>query len=224
MYDVWQRGKAGFVSGYMALVPPAWQLTLGGRAITGQCCVPIVSRTSYGPSAFAWMPEQLGMRSPVPATPLVYYTSDHPLATWDSTNPVYNGSTEIHGAFIPTLSRSLLFVGRHGLGPFCYGTGGADGECVDPGSGDKGNHGYPYAYRVWAYDLLDLVDVRAGRRRPWDVRPYDVWSFTLPVAEPSMHLGGVGYDQAHGLLYVSQLWADADGDAHRPLIHVFKVR
>jgi hypothetical protein len=224
MYELWQPRKAGFVSGYMALVPQDWQPLLGGTAITGQCCIPIVSRTSYGPSAFAWNPTELGAKSPTPATPLVYYPGDRPLAKWDSTNPVYNGSTEIHGAVIPEESRTLLLVGRHGVGPFCYGTGGATGECMDPATGDKGNHGYPYAYQVWAYDLNDLAAVKAGHKKPWDVRPYDVWTFTLPIDEPAKHLGGVAYDSARRLLYVSQLWADADGDAHRPLIHVFQVR
>jgi hypothetical protein len=224
MYEVWRKGKAGFVSGYMALVPDDWQGLLGGSAITGQCCIPIVSRTSYGPSAFAWNPSELGSTSPTPATPLAYYPGEHPLAAWDSTNPVYNGSTEIHGAAIPAQTRTLLLVGRHGLGRFCYGTGGASGECADPAIGDKGNHGYPYAYQVWAYDLLDFAEVKAGRKRPWDVRPYDVWTFRLPIDEPGKHLGGVGYDSARRLLYVSQLWADADGYAHRPLIHVFRVR
>ncbi len=200
MYEVWQRGKAGFVSGYMALVPEDWQPLLGGPAITGQCCIPIVSRTSYGPSAFAWNPSELGAKSPTPATPLVYYPGDHPLATWDSTNPFYNGSTEIHGAAIPAQTRTLLLLGRHGLGPFCYGDGGAAGECVDPTSGDKGTHGYPYAYQVWAYDLLELADVKSGRKKPWDVRPYDVWTFRLPIDEPATHLGGVGYDARRRLL------------------------
>ena len=49
-------GKTGFVAGYMAAVPPEWQSSLGGPAITGQCCVPIVSRTSWGPAAFAFDP------------------------------------------------------------------------------------------------------------------------------------------------------------------------
>src|SRR5206468_3157135 len=39
MYTVGERGKTGFVSGYMATVPPEWQASLGGPAITGQCCI-----------------------------------------------------------------------------------------------------------------------------------------------------------------------------------------
>jgi hypothetical protein len=224
MFDVWQEGKAGFVSGYMALVPDEWQASLGGPAITGQCCIPIVSRTSYGPSAFAWNPAVLGIVSPAPATALLYYPGDHPLEEWDSTNLVYNGSTEIHGAVIPAAMRTLLLVGRHGSGRFCYGTGGVRGECVDPVTGDKGNHAYPYAYQMWAYDLLDLADVKAGKRKPWDIRPYDVWTFQLPIDEASKHLGGVAYDSTRRLLYVSQMWADVDGGANRPLIHVFHIR
>ncbi len=224
MFAVWQAGKAGFVSGYLAAIPEDWQQQLGGQAITGQCCIPIVSRTSYGPSALAWNPQELGIKSPTPAAPLLYYPADHPLAPWDSTNRVYNGSTEIRGAAMPSGTRTLLLFGRHGLGQFCYGTGGAKGECVDPVVGDKGTHAFPYTYQVWAYDLLDLADVKAGRKKPWDVRPYDVWPLDFPIVETSKHLGGVGYDDERRLLYVSQMVADRDEYAFRPVIQVFKVR
>ena len=53
MSQVWETAKAGFVSGYMATVPSEWQALLGGPAVTGQCCIPVVWRTSWGPAAFA---------------------------------------------------------------------------------------------------------------------------------------------------------------------------
>jgi hypothetical protein len=223
LFQVWDTGKTGYVSGYLADIPAEWQPLLGGPAITGQCCIPIVSRTSYGPSAFAWNPADLTGAGPVRAQPLLYYPGDHPLSAWDGTSAVYNGSTEIRGAVIPEGTRTLLFVGRQGTGPFCYGDGGANGECKDPVVGDKGTHAYPYRYQIWAYDLADLADVRAGRRSPWDVHPYDVWPLDLPIDEPAKHLGGVTYDAAHHLLYVSQMLADRDEYAFRPLIHVFRI-
>jgi hypothetical protein len=224
MFQVWQTGKAGFVSGYLAAIPDDWQPLLGGAAITGQCCIPIVSRTSYGPAAFAWNPSDLGVKSPIPAVPLVYYPDDHPLARWGSTNPVYNGSTEIRGAVLPGATRSLLLFGRHGTGEFCYGTGGIKGECVDPPVADKGNHAFPYIYQVWAYDLLELADIKAGRRKPWDVRPYAIWPLELPIEEDAKHIGGVGYDTERRQLYVSQMLADTDTYANRPVIHVFRIQ
>ena len=78
MYAVGEAGKTGFVSGYLAAVPPEWQALLGGPAMTGQCCLPIISRTSWGPAAFAWDPAKLGTVTPLPATPIVFYNGDHP--------------------------------------------------------------------------------------------------------------------------------------------------
>ena len=60
MATVGQSDMTGFVSGFMANVPAEWQAKLGAPAITGQCCLPIAWRTSWGPSAFAWNPQQLG--------------------------------------------------------------------------------------------------------------------------------------------------------------------
>ncbi len=223
LFPVWDSARTGYVSGYLALVPAEWQPLLGGPAITGQCCIPIVSRTSYGPSAFSWNPADLGRTTAVHAVPLLYYPGDHPLAAWDGTSVIYNGTTEIHGAVIPDGTRTLLFVGRQGTGTFCYGEGGANAACNDPVNDDKGNHAYPYRYQIWAYDLADLADVKTGKRKPWDVRPYDIWVLSLPFDEPAKHLGGVAYDPARRLLYVSQMLADKDEYAFRPLIHVFRL-
>src|SRR5688572_11425212 len=74
--SVWRADRSGFVSGWMAAVPTEWQASLGGPAVTGQCCVPIAWRTSTGPAAFAFNPSQIGQPS-VPASPLLYYGLDH---------------------------------------------------------------------------------------------------------------------------------------------------
>jgi len=236
MTQVWLTEKSGFVSGFMGTVPAEWQQKLGGPAVTGQCCLPIAWRTSWGPSAFAWNPADIGSVNPVPATPLVYYPLDHPtLGRWDTSNPVYGGTTQITGVAVIAGTRTALFVGRNGTGPFCYGNGtadqnlvgtlGPDGEvfCYDPGATAKGQHAYPYNYQIWAYDLNDLAAVRAGTKQPWDVVPYGVWPFALPFAEPAVRIGGVGYDASQQLLYISQMYADQDGYGYRPIIHALKV-
>lgn len=234
MFRVGDKGNAGFVSGYLAAVPPEWQSALGGPAITGQCCIPIVGRTSWGPAAFAWNPADLGSVSPVPARALVYYTADHAtLGAWEGSNETYGATIQMGGVAI--IGRTALFVGRNGLGPFCYGTGtadearantrGPDGEryCYDPVSSDKGQHAYPYRNQFWAYDLNDLAQVSARKKDPWQVTPYGVWPFDLPTPEPTKVVGGVGFDSARRLLYVSQMSSDRDGYAYRPIIHVFRV-
>lgn len=235
--QVGTRGRTGFVAGYMALVPPEWQSRLGGPAITGQCCVPIVSRTSWGPAAFAWDPADLARRAPVTATPLVYYDSEHQtLGPWNGSNPTYGGTIQMGGLALIDRTRTALFVGRNGTGPFCYGEGTADqalanrtapdGEkyCYDPAYSVKGQHAYPYRYQMWAYDLADWASVRAGAKEPWEVKPYGVWPFELPFPEPGTRIGGVAYDPATRRLFVSQFEADRDGYSYRALVHVFEVR
>lgn len=234
---VWQSGKTGFVAGYMASVPPEWQTRLGGPAITGQCCLAIVMRTSHGPAAFAFDPAEVKAGKSVAAHPLVYYPHDHPtLGKWEATNPTYGATTQVGGVALINGTRTALFAGRNGVGEFCYGSGTSDeslkgkrapdGEpyCFDPTSTDKAQHAYPYRLQFWAYDLAELAEVRAGRRDPWDVKPYGVWPFEVPLPEPGARIGGIAYDAGRQRVFVSQLQADRDGYALRPLIHVFRIQ
>jgi hypothetical protein len=230
-------GKTGFVAGYMASVPPEWQSRLGGPAITGQCCIPIVSRTSWGPAAFVFDPGDVSAGRNAPAQALLYYDQDHQtLGAWEGSNPIYGGTMQVGGLALIAATRTALFIGRNGTGVFCYGDGtadhglvatrAADGEryCFDPTSSDKGQHAYPYRYQMWAYDLGELAEVRAGRRDPWSVKPYGVWPFELPTAEASVRVGGVAYDPVHQRLFIAQLRADQDGYGYRALMHVFHVK
>jgi hypothetical protein len=117
-----------------------------------------------------------------------------------------------------------------GVGRFCYGEGTTnrsrafkptpDGTiyCYDPDDSSKGTHAYPYVSEVWAYDAAALASVRAGRKRPWQVRPYATWRLSLPFNSP--RIGGAAYDAAHRLIYLSQQYADGAA----PVIDVFKVR
>jgi len=237
--QVWETGGSGFVAGMMAAVPSEWQAKLGGPALTGQCCIPIIYRTSSGPSALAFDPSKIGQAS-VNATALLYYPQDHAtLGSWsnvETVNPPFNMGTEIFGVAVIAGTRTVLYFGRSGVGKGCYGSGTADlslvgttppggGEpyCYDPTNSYKAAHAYPYRYQIWAYDLNDFAAVKAGTKQPWDVVPYGVWPLNLPTPELSVRLGGVGYDAQRQLLYVSQLRGDPDGYAERPLIHTLHV-
>src|SRR5262249_38674570 len=117
-----------FVSGFMMPVPAEWQATLGGPMLTGNCCLSIISRASFGPAAFAFDPANLGALAPVPATPLVEYPQAHPTlgtwnSTWDGVTALFNSTTQIKGAVLVQGTRSVLFFGRQGTGTFCYGQG-----------------------------------------------------------------------------------------------------
>ena len=234
--QVWENGRTGYVAGFMALIPQEWQTRLGGSALTGQCCIPIVSRTSLGPAGFAMDLAQVG-RSKIDATPLVYYDGAHAtLGAWDGSNEYYGIATVMGGVAIIGGSRTALYIGRNGMGPACYGTGTpnkalhhtpvGDGSqyCFDPTDGSRGTHAYPYRYQMWAYDLEDLAAARERKRSPWDVKPYAIWPFDFPIAEQGVSIGGVAYDASSNRIYLAQMWADVDGSAYRPLVHAFRIR
>jgi len=226
-----QVGKlgAGLVSGYFGLVPPEWQDMLGGPVLNGQCCLSIITRTSFGPAAFAIDPTKLGTTKPLPAVPLLYYTAAHQLGPFAAQSALFNGATQMGGVVFPAGTRSVLFFGKQGLGPSCYGEGtskqalagtgpAADPFCFDPAEEAKGYHAFPYVSYVWAYDAVDLAAVKNGKRQPWDVKPYAVWKLDLPFPG-SARILGAAYDPKTGRIFLSQAY----GDAAYPLIHVFSV-
>lgn len=220
---LWQAEKSGYVAGWLANVPSEWRPILGGSILSGNCCVPIVSRTSFGPSAFAWNPSDFD-KTPIPATPLLYYDGAHPtLGPWSGSNEVYGGTTVVGGMVIPDGTRSLLYFGLNGTGTYCYGTGGARGECIDPLSSDKGQHAYPYKNQVWAYDLNDLAAVKTGNKKPWEIRPYATWSLDDFPVVAVYGISGATYDPMNKIIYLSQLRADKDSYSSRALIHAYKI-
>jgi hypothetical protein len=145
---------------------------------------------------------------------------------------VFNSTTIIRGAVFPEGTSSILFFGRQGLGPWCYGPGtatqnlvgtlgsGGQNYCYDPTSDATGPHAPPYAYQVWAYNAADLAAAKSGTKQPWEVVPSATWNFELPFEHPSRLLGGVAYDPATQRIFVASAAAEAYG---MPMIHVFKV-
>ncbi len=234
----------GFYGGYMTAVPMEWQSDFGASALTGQCCIAIISRTSFGPALFAFNPDDLGVKNPVPVAPLVYYPSGYPtLGNWSGTdvNLYYNMSTSVNGVVFPSGTRAVLFMGTQGTGTPCYGPGTADQSlvgtlaagfnepyCYDPSNLGKGSHAYPYKYWVWAYDANDLLSVKNSSKNPWDIRPYAVWPLDLPIVGGA-GIQGVAYDPSTQRIYVSvlggeQLYPDEAGLYNQiSLIHVFQV-
>ncbi len=211
---------ARWLGGYMTAVPPAWQAALGGAALTGLTGVPIAGNASNGPTLAVFDPRALIDPERQPrARLLVGYPLNAPLAPLEVRNPVWNFSSEIGGAAFVAGTRSVLFFGRHGTGPYCYG----DGEqCRDPAKADQGTHGYPYEYRIWAYDAADLAAVARGERPPHSLEPYAVWPLSLPFERDDQHrIGGVAHDPATGRVFVTQREGDSDGK--HPLVHVLRV-
>jgi hypothetical protein len=228
LYQVGTLG-GGFVGGYMSPVPSEWQAALGAPYLTGQASVSIITRTSYGPSAFGFDPATLGA-GVNPDVPYVYYPADHhTLGDWDSSQPTLFNSTVGGGSitgfnavFVPR-TRSVLFFSSIGTGAFRYGEAA---DANDPYRRDKGAHsvGGNYAFQVWAYDALDFVAVKNGQKAPWDVKPYTTWNFSFPQPDGEKLVGGVAFDPATGRLYLSELKADTTTEFGRtPLIQVFQL-
>jgi hypothetical protein len=232
-YQVGNTG-AGFVAGFMCSIPPEWQSQFAGTSLTGQGCLSIISRTSYGPGAHVFNPAGLtGMTGAATAsTPLVYYPQDHPtLGPWEQqsyVNDKFNMGTRVNGMVFPTGSRSVLFFGCQGLGIPCYGdTVAYGGHCTDPTNNDKGCHAAPYRVWCWAYSADELFLVKQGQKSPWDVVPYEMWSMDLPYESPEGQVQGVAYDPLTQRLYISHVHAEyllpgANPYAKNPVIHVFQ--
>jgi hypothetical protein len=216
--------RAGFVAGYMAPIPVEWRAALGGPALAGLCCVSIISRTSLGPTATVFDPAELERGGAVNAFEVLGYPIERPtLGTCESTRTRFNCATTMGGIVFPEGTRSVLFFGRHGRGDYCYGEGGqqrrSPDDCIDPSDSAKGPHAYPYQYEVWAYDVLDLIAVRQGLKRPWEVQPYDVWTFDMPFSSNSRVIRGVTYDPVSRRIFMATPFTDGA----KPLIQVLTV-
>jgi hypothetical protein len=216
-YAVGTQQGAGWYSGYMTTIPAEWQTKLGAPAMTGNCCLSIISRTSYGPSASAWDPTNTTANAKI----LVGYDQDHQtLGTYGASgsHPVFNGTTRITGIFFPPGTASVLFFGSTGTGNYCYGEAAA---CNDPQNNSKGEHAYPYAAYIWAYNANDLAAVRAGTKQPYQVTPYATWALAeFTNMNSDFATGGAAYDPATQRVYLSQPNA---GNGSLPVIRVYKV-
>lgn len=220
------RSKAG----YMTVIPEQWRAAFGGPALTGNCCQSIISASSAGPSVSVFDPDALGSADPVPATTLLFYALDNPVSG-DGTaqNPVFVQSDAVVGVAFPPGSSSVLFIGVHGKGEYCYGPGTSDaslhgtpdGEgnvwCHDPISSSKGTHAYPYVHQIWAYDANDLVAVKNGEKDP-ALEPYATFELDAIDANGGARAAGATYDPETGRLFFAESYGEA------PRVHVFVIK
>jgi hypothetical protein len=72
---------------------------------------------------------------------------------------------------------------------------------------------------VWAYDANELLAVKAGTKKPWDVVPYTGWAFKVFGDGNGGKGVGVAWDPATRLAYMVVDRANYPA----PLVHVFKV-
>jgi hypothetical protein len=167
------------------------------------------------------------------ATMVVGYPIDHPtLGTYEGRDisALFLNSTAFAGLVFPPGTSSVLFIGVQ-PGSACYGQGASDpaldGQpyngtvyCYDPTNPYKGTHGYPYRGFVWAYDANDLVKVKQGQAKPWDVKPYATWTLAAPfMSDARTAIQGATYDPASRRLFVSLGFADGTA----PVVAVYQL-
>jgi len=208
-----QAPQVGWVGGQMTPIPQEWRTLMGGPALTSQWGLSIISRTSFGPTASVFNPDDIGKANPVPATMLLGY----PAGTWlpydGAANSVWIGGDMFAGLAFPSGMRSVLFFGMHGNGAFCYGE---SAECGDPAHNSKGEHTYPYEHRVWAYDANDLVSVKQGKKQPWEIVPYATWTLTEMnnTGGATIKTGGMTYDPISRRVYMTDGWSNGPRRVH----------
>ena len=222
-------------AGYMHAIPAAYQVALGGTALTGFIVESAASSEGVnGPGVFTFDPTQVGLVSTLPAPTLLYYPVSAHLQTVSRgyVHNVWNYTSTPRGIVIPNGTRSLLYIGRHGYGMYAYGVGGTDGfgaavdnanvMIYDPTDSSNGEHAWPYRYQVWAYDLGDLARVKDGTTLPWAVQPYAVWSIEMPIVpvDEGHYTGGMAYDPATRRLFIVQ---GTTNDSGEPVVTVFRV-
>jgi hypothetical protein len=216
----------GFTSGVMGAIPSEWQAALGGKVAAGAALSSIIWRQCFGPCAFVFDPDQL--TADVVPKPLVYYTQKYPtLGLWGGetpgdagarqpASPYFNGTTDINGIVFPEGTRTMMFLGRHGIGPFCYGSTCLPDECQMVKCG-QWNHAPPYYSYYWLYDAADFLRVKRGEIKPWEVKPYEVGILDLPFATAMGFLTGAAWDPATRRIFVGQ------EQNERQIIHVYRV-
>jgi hypothetical protein len=219
--DTLQGNIAGYMSPYGE-----------GLALTGNCCISIISRTSRGPSAWTFNPSAT---TDTPATPLVYYPDAHrTLGEWEGSNEYYGANTTVRG--VTVIDDKLVFAGSNGTGEYCYGKRTTNPEehlqpdpgappdghfCYDLNNGYKGPHTWPYRYQLWIYNLSAL-----GTGNPWDHIP-TIQVLTLPYTPTTalLHIGGIHFDSATRKLYVLQQSGEITGCCTvKPVMHVYHVQ
>ncbi len=220
-------------SGWISPIPSEWQEELGGTHITGHSSgVPIISRHSVGPSAFAFDPlEMVGADragGPVETTALLDFSLENKLHEDLSNETLENGlwthlSRATYG-FIAPGTRTYVTLGLSGGhdSEVCYKCTqqGEDQPCGGYCAEDPGD----YATYYWLWDVEDLVAVRQGEMQPHEVRPYEYGVFDIPFETKA--IGGGSYDPASNRLYLTAQRADRDQGQYSnpPVIMVYEVQ
>ena len=227
------QGRPGHTAGWMSPIPGQWRAVLGGAYLTGNSSgIPIISRTSVGPSAFLFNPlDIVGKKSvstPVSTTKLLDFSLAHrlheDLSNESRKNDLWNHlSRAVYGIIVPG-TRTYATFGKSG--------GHASGvgyKIVQDNGRQSGGYSSFVAkdnyHYYWLWDVTDLVRVQAGELNPHDVRPYEYGIFRTPFEGPSHKLGGGAFDTSTGRIYLTAQAADNKQGtyANPPVVMAYKV-
>lgn len=208
-----------YASGYMGHIPPEWQSLLGGPAFAGNSSVSINSLTSNGPSFYVFDPDDVGVVSPIPSIPLMYFPWDtRVLGGGDGykASDIYAIGDRASNLVFPSGTRSVLYWHRHGYGPYKY-------KVNDGCGGSGGESNAPYRRQITAFDANDLLAVKNGTKNPWEIEPYAWWVWPGPPIDD----GGdsCAYTTPYGLAYdpLSRRVFAHYGNNTKNEIHVWQV-
>ncbi len=209
-------GGAGHTSGWISPVPQQWQATVGGAYITGQSSgIPIISRTSVGPSAFSFSMGNLtgptSVPNPIPTAKLLDFSLNHPLHTDLSnetlTNDIWTHLSRVVYGFIVPGTRTYLTIGQSGghKSGVCYKCTQNNGNLC---GGYCANDAEDYSHYYWLWDVNDMAAVKMGLKNSYDLRPYEYGEFPTPFATNSF--GGGSFDPGSNTLYLTVQKADRE--------------
>jgi hypothetical protein len=204
----------GFVGNAMVAIPPEWRGLLGGPALTSMYNRSIISRSSYGFTASVFDPATVS-GTPIPMTMIVGCPHSVPscITYGTPTSNDYNGSELSGGYFIVPGTRTLVAIEREASGPTCYGYATRNPaehgqpyldqvycySLSDP-LGVRGPKGYPYRLVAKLYDVNEMVDVKEGRKQPWDIRQYA--TVDLPGSSAAEFVTSGAYNPVTGDFYL----------------------
>jgi len=225
------NGGAGHTSGWISPIPEALQEPLGGSHITGQSSgIPIISRLSVGPSAFAFnMQDALSASQNILTTALLDFSLDNPLHedlfNDSGQNNMWTHLSNASYGFMVPETRTYLTIGYSGghISGVCY-------KCTQDNGNLCGGYCTPEAadnYQFyWLWDINDLLAVKQGTMLPHEVRPYDSGEFSTPFqAGGPKKISGGSFDPNTGDLYLTIGRGDTEQGtyARPPVIVVYEV-
>jgi hypothetical protein len=204
----------GMVKSQMAPIPQEWRALLGGPALSSAGYTSIISRASYGASVSVFDPAAVtGNNFPMTMLLGCPHSVVSCITYGTPTSNDYNGSELSGGFFIVPGTRTLAVIERESSGPTCYGYATRNAaqhgqpyldavycySLSDP-IDTKGPKGYPYRLVAKLYDLNELVAVKQGLKKPWDIRQYA--TVDMPGSAPNEYITSGAYNPVRGEFYL----------------------